>query len=246
MIVWWMLTHARSFLGGFSAGLALLSTKVLFVFPLLGFLPLSRSPRRYLLAVLGCSGLALAVLWSLTGPAFLGVLGQSRNISPPQIWMLLHLVSGGWIPAGGPLIAYGSVIALAGLAWMVARRHTAALSTSFSSFAAYWILLYGTLMLVSAKSQGAYVGIFLLPALAHAIGHARLLAVWLALGALAAIEPSLFYRLGQPIPASFGEVRGWLGAADLTLQFGLVTLIAWFVRDAWRTLAQHRAAPVVG
>lgn len=240
LLTWAAITRSREMLAGAVTSAAMLCTKVLFLLPLAGFFGLARSRVKYVAVIVPAGVLAVLVLWRLTGTAFLSTLGQSGNISPPQIWILLHFLSQGLIPAGAPVISF-SVVALLLLAAFVGGLWRADdIKSHFSSFAAGWTLLFALLMLLSPKSQGAYFANFALPCLCLILNHPRLLAVWVIAGGLGVIEPSLFYRLGEQLPATVTAIRGPAGLLDLFLQSLLVTGFAVLAWHAWTIFRRPR------
>jgi hypothetical protein len=240
LLTWAALSRSREVLAGFVTAAAMLCTKVLFLLPLAGFFGLARSRPRYLALIVPTGVVAALVLWQLTGTAFLSTLGQSGNISPPQIWILLHFLSQGLIPAGTPVISFSVVALLLLVAFAGAISRADELRKNFTVFAAGWTVLFALLLILSPKSQGAYFANFALPCLLLVIDRPRLLVVWVVAGALGVIEPSLFYRLGEQHPASIAAVRGPAGFLDLALQ---AVLVASFAALAWHAWQIFRRAP---
>ena len=242
LLVWIAAARSRDVLASSITTAAMLCTKALFLLPLAGFFGLARSRAKFLAVIMPAGVVTVLVLWWLTGSAFLSTLGQSGNISPPQIWIILHFLSLGQIPAGTPSISF-SVIALLLLAAFVGGSWRAdAIKKSFSTIAAGWTLLFALLMLLSPKSQGAYFANFALPCLCLVLDRPRLLAVWIFAGALAVIEPSMFYRFGEQLPTSFTALHGAAGALDITLQAMLVAAFATLAWQAWRDF--RRSTPL--
>ncbi len=241
LLTWAALSRSRDVLAGSVTAAAMLCTKVLFLLPLVGFFGLAHSRVRYLAVLVPTGGIAALLLWQLTGTAFLSTLGQSSNISPPQVWILLHFLSQGRIPAGTPVISFSVIVVLLLAAFFGAIWRADDLRKDFAAFAAGWTVLFALLLLLSPKSQGAYFANFALPCLCLIIDRPRLLVVWVVAGALAVIEPSLFYRFGEQLPANFAAVRGPAGFLDLALQALLVTGFATLAWHAWKIF---RRAPV--
>ncbi len=191
--------------GDLAAGLATvgaaLVTKPLFALPAVALLGASRARPRFLAAAVPAALAVLAALWALTGRAFLHVLHQSENLSPPNVWIWLHWLSGGAIAhehRGLSLVVLGVVLAFG--AWYFAR-HAAAVASGPRGFFAAWTVLFVVSMLLNLKSMGAYLAYFALPALVlcSAPPHRGALAAWLVLGSLAPVESSLWYRTGAPL-----------------------------------------------
>jgi hypothetical protein len=234
LLVWLALRQSRDTLGGAIAAAAMLFTKATFVVPLAGLFGIARARLRFVAVIAAVGLVTLLVLVKLTGSDFLAVLRRSGNISPPQIWILLHFLSAGVVPAGTPVLSFVVIAGafLAALGGSLAKADE--LRTSWPKFAAGWSVLLATMIVLSPKSQGAYFGYFALPALAVGLGRPRFLAIWVLTGALAVIEPSVFYRLGEQLPDGPAAVHGLWGAIDLGLQAVLVLAIVWIAWQCWR------------
>jgi hypothetical protein len=92
-------------------------------------------------------------------------------------------------------------------------------------------------MLLSPKSEGAYLANFALPCLAWMIDRPKWIFLWAALGAVGAVESSLFYRLGEVCPAGWSDLRSPAMAADFLLQVLEVGALSAIAAAAWRALA---------
>lgn len=237
--VWLLIGKSRESSAACVAAAAFLFTKAIFLLPFAGFVALVRRRARFV-AIVATVGIAtVVVLFALTGTEFLDVLGESKNISPPQVWLLLHFVSGGLIPAGGRWISFAVLLIAVAVAAVTSFRRAPELRESPRMFFACWTLLFATTIILMPKGQGPYVAYFLLPVLALAHAKPALLTVWVFAGALAATEPSLFYRLGERHPAGFSAINDVWGAVDIILQTCLVASIAWLGRASWRTVQNH-------
>lgn len=234
LLTWLAIRNGREGLAGGVTTAAFLATKAVFLIPFAAFLGMVRSRPRYLAILVPAGAATLAILWFLTGRAFLGVLGQSGNVSPPQIWLLLHLVSAGWIPYGGTALSFIALAATLLGAFAVGSSLAARLRSSWPAFAAAWVLVISIMCVLFPKGQGAYLAYLLLPALFFALESPVYLAVWTVAGAIAAVEPSLFYRLGQQKPAAFSQIQGLPGFADIALQAALVGALLWIAFRSWR------------
>ena len=237
LFTWLAATRHRDYRAGFRAAAGMLITKPLFILPLAGFLGLVRSRRAYLGVLVPVGVASAALLWHLTGRAFLMTLGQSHNISPPNLWIILHFLSAGRIPAGGPILSFSALAILLVGALFLGVRHAETLRASFADFAAGWTLLFALLMLLSPKSEGAYLANFALPCLAWLIDRPKWILLWTGLGAVGVVESSLFYRLGEICPADWAEVAGPAMAVDLVLQLLEVTALVAIAALAWRALS---------
>lgn len=252
LLTWTLAVRGRDIAAGTVALAGLLFTKALFLLPLAGFLGFAGSRKRFLSVLLPAGIFGAILLWLLTGPEFMAVLGQSHNISPPQIWILLHAATGGIVPAGGRAISFTVMLVFLCLAFVTGAKRTMVLHQSFAAFAAYWVVLFGVTMILSPKSQGAYFGIFSLPALVLVLDRPAALVVWVFLGTLAPIVPSIFYRLGEPLSASLDGIPGLLGWVDLLLQTCMVVAIFFLAWQAWRIGQESEArlgttpSPVIG
>jgi hypothetical protein len=232
LVIWLVVRRSSDGTASAVATFAALATKATIIVPLALLLGIVRSPLRFLACLVPIGAIAGFVLWRLTGTQFLSVLSQSGNISPPQIWLLLHFLSHGIITAGTSAISFVVVIGIVGIAFIFGRRSAELLRSSPASFAALWVLVFSLLIVLSPKSQGAYLGYLLLPSLVLCVSNVRALIVWVTAGAIAVVEPSLFYRLGEPHPAAWRDVQMPWGAVDLVLQASLVTMLVW---SAWQT-----------
>ncbi len=242
VLTWFALRQSRDILGSGISTLGMLAVKALYLLPLAAFFGLARSRWKYLAVLAPVGALTIVVLHHLTGTAFLGMLGQSGNISPPQIWIPLHLLSQGLIPSGSPLISFSVILVLLGSAFYFGWKLASAIKTSPEIFMAGWTMLFALLMVLSPKSQGAYFLNLALPCLALALHRPRFLVVWAIFGALAGVEPSIFYRLGEQQPGGFSEIKSLGVAVDLGLQAVMVVMLLWIAREAWRTFNQPTPA----
>ncbi len=234
LVVWIAVVAGRSVAAGSLAVLGVLITKPLFAIPAAAFAGLSRRRWRYLAGAAVPALVVLGMLILLTGPKFLGVLSESRNVSPPNLWIWLHWFSGGRIAIGNPLLSFSMVVITGAFAIWLFARYRAAIEHRPSLFFAAWTLLFAVSMLVNLKSMGAYFGYFALPALALFLDppHPGALLAWVVFGTLGPIESSLWYRTGERL------LIGWPDSPWLALEYGLqgVMLICLIVL----ALAAHR------
>lgn len=199
LLVWLVCVHRRDFGAGLLTIVCTLFTKPLFVIPAAAFFGLSRKRPRFLLGAAPAAAVVLLALWALTGRAFLQVLSQSGNISPPNLWIWLHWLSAGRIPIEHPSLSLAMVAVVTLLGLIYFARHAEAIASSPQRFYAAWTVLFVLSLLLNLKSLGAYVAYFSLPALVIFFqrGHRTALAAWVVLGTLAPIESSLWYRSGE-------------------------------------------------
>jgi len=233
LLIWGFVARKSDLAASATGAACALLTKATIVVPLAAFLGMSRSRVRFL-SILSVVGVVTATsLWKLTGTAFLAVLSQGGNISPPQIWLLLHLLTAGAIPAGTNAISLivvgGIVLAALGLG----ARLRDVLVAEFPPFAGFWVTLFAALIILSPKSQGAYFGYLALPLLTLVANDRRGLLLWLVTGALVVVEPSLFYRTGELHPAHWSQIGSMEARIDIALQFVLVGCFSFFAWYAW-------------
>lgn len=224
LLLWHSLLRFREVGAGLLTVIFTLFTKPLFVVPAAALLGLSQRRWRFLAGAVPAAAVVLVALWALTGRQFLQVLGQSDNISPPNLWIWLHWLSAGWIPIENPLLSLVmvGVVTLLAAAYFAAYRER--ITSNSSRYFAAWTVIFVLSMLLNLKSLGAYFGYFALPSLAvfFDLGDRRALGWWLALGTLAPIESSLWYRIdcqlltglpGTPLVALEYALQGVMLAA---------------------------------
>jgi hypothetical protein len=230
LLLWQVLLRGREFGAGALTVLAVTLTKPLFVIPAALIFGLSRRRLHFLLGAVPLALGVLAILWFGTGRAFLSVLSQGNNISPPNVWIWLHWLSAGHIDIVQRGLSLALVLSIAAFGFVVFARRAPVLLASYRHFTAAWTLVFAIFMLFSLKSLGAYFAYFALPAfgLFMAQRNVRALALWMLMGAVAPVECSLWFRLGEPLitglPASPAV---WLEFALQGVQLVCLVVFAW-------------------
>lgn len=225
-----------------AGGGAMLVTKPLFLLPLVW--GAWRAPKAWsYVLILGAIGtIAGAILWRLAGPAVFEVLREGRELSPPNLWLLLDPLMGGRLTDGNTAVL--SAVALASGALVGSVLLAGAPPTSFTSGAAAWTAAWCVVMVLSPKSLGNYAALFLMP-LTFATVRTGARIDWMLLGVLnvtAAVHPSLWYRLGSPRPHSLRE----LDRVAHVIEFGMEgVMVAVILLVGIRAAARVRRAASV-
>lgn len=230
LLLWHVVLLGREFGAGGLTVLAVATTKPLFIIPAALIFGLSRRRRRFLASALPLALGVLATLWLLTGRAFLGVLSQGDNISPPNIWIWLHWLSAGHIGITHRGLSLAIVFSVAVFGFGLFARSATVLLASYRHFTAAWTFVFAVFMLFSLKSLGAYFAYFALPAfgLFMAQRHTRSLILWMIMGAVAPIECSLWFRLGEPLITGLPERPAiWVEFALQGVQLFCLVAFAW-------------------
>lgn len=231
-----LLVRQRPIAAGASAVVGTLLTKAFLLIFVVPLLLASERPWRYLGGLALAAVPAAAVLWVWIGAAGLMPLRQAGAWSPPNIWFLLNAASGGAIPVGSPtvtLVAVAAVTALAAV-FMVSKRDV--LKVSAVGLALAWVFTYAALMLLSPKSMGNYVAIFLMPLIfvtAQKRGNTAFLLA-LVLAVLAAVEPSFWFRLGSPDFGGFSFLQNSGEMLELMMESGIVVALVGIMVWCWR------------
>lgn len=234
-------------LAGMAVGAAMVITKALFVVVVPALLVLARRPAAF---VGGALLLGLPVLaWQFLSSewAFLMPLQLGREPLSPNLWSVLYPLAGGWLAAVSPsLLNYAGLAGVMGVSSFWAWRHGRHLPLP-QAVAVVWVLAFSLVMLLVRSAYANYIFAFLMPLLAARIinfSSRREVAVLLVFNILCIIQPSLWWRLGQPFYRLTDLARPAF-LLEYLLEAGIVAGLLYFIVLCFRPIGSgpHSAAP---
>ncbi|MGA0558958.1 hypothetical protein ACO2Q8_20040 [Larkinella sp. VNQ87] len=211
------------YLSGLLLALGILSTKAVFILIIIPFLLLTRRLVPFLagLATLGIP--AVLFLFLKTGFLFIEQpLEEGTYLKAPNWASMLHPWVGNWVNFESSVWNYaGLVICLLVGAWMLQGRGQRDFRHYFPLF---YIAVFSTMTMVQKNAVANYAYLFMLPLVFQLIDfqNRNALLLLLAFNVLAAIHPSLWWRIGQPYYQSISEI--W-GRTDYALEYGIELFI---------------------
>jgi hypothetical protein len=233
-------TYRRPFRAGLVVGLGLLVTKALFVVVIPALFFWMRDKVRFTLGMAAVGLPVLAFWYYFGGLSFLMPIDITQDPLAPNLWSVAYPFLGDWVERANPRVfnwlGLGLIILVSCL--FTLRRRNDAPETWLSQL---WVLAFGLVMLVLRSSYANYVFAFVLPlwVLVLARPQARTLrTVVLVLNVLAAVQPSLWWRLGLPF-YRFADLTEPLRFLEYGTQLGLVVGVAYLVWWVWSQ--RHRA-----
>lgn len=221
---------------------ALLATKALTAFVVLALLAWMARPRRFLLGLAVVGVPALLLMLSLTGSGILTPLSVGTMRFAANGWTILGPLIGDFMPYAGVVSSTG-LVALLGVSllggWQLRRARVA----YEYALPILWLLIYGTLMLVHKSSFGNYVFIYALPLVFTQVEwqNRRDVGMLLLLSATAAIHPTLWWAMDQPIYTSWRQLQNPAYAAEYALGLAMLAGVSYFVRKAYRQTVKRQA-----
>lgn len=237
--LWVWAANANAFRLGLLMAAMLIVTKALAVLIVIAVLFWVRRPVQYVAGLLVVGLPALVLLYLLTGNGMLTPLMFANMPFAPNLPTVLAPLIGDFTPYAGLLSAAGLFIVLGVSAyggWQLRRNNV----PYERALPILWVLCYGLMMFVHKSSFGNYVFIYALPLMTLFPNwkNAWSISVLLILNGLAAVHPSLWWRIGAPIysnPALLGTERYLI---EYLIEIGIVASVGYFVWLAYRQINQ--------
>jgi len=243
MPFFWFAIQARPLLVASVALVGLLVTKALFVLALIPPILVMRKPLVYI-AGLGITGaITFLPLWFVVGNDLFMPLSEGSSVSPPNFWFTINALSGGRMPLGNPMLSFAGLGLTLAFSCVFFWIHREQIRDSIQGYAIGWIFLFCCLMLLSPKSLGNYVAIYLLPLtfLVILLQDRFAFYLMLTLNVLASMQPSLWYRLGSPTYTDFSFLTNMPELLDFTMQLGMLVIFALLMQRSWIWLSTRPA-----
>ncbi len=233
--LWVWANRASAFGLGLLMAVMLIVTKALAVLIALALLFWVRRPLQYVAGLLLIGVPALVVLYALTGEGMLTPLMFASMPFAPNLPTVLAPLIGDFTAYAGLLSAVGliAVLVLSAYGGWQLRRANIPYERALPIL---WVLCYGMLMVVHKSSFGNYVFIYALPlmTLIPDWNNARPVAILLVLNVMAAVHPSVWWRLGAPIYTDPAMINTKKYAVEYCMEIMIVASVGYFVWLAYR------------
>lgn len=239
MPFFWFAIQGRPLLAASVAMVGFLVTKALFVLVLILPILVMRKPLMYMTGLGAIGSITFLPLWFFVGNDLFMPLSEGSSVSPPNLWFTINALSGGLIPLGNPVLSFTGLGLTLALSCMFFWVHREQICDSIQGYAIGWIFLFCCLMLLSPKSLGNYVAIYLMPlTFLVVLLHDRFaFYLMLVLNVLASIQTSLWYRLGSPTHTNFSFLTNIPELLDFTMQLGMLMIFALLMYRSWLWLS---------
>jgi hypothetical protein len=231
----------RAFAAGLVLGLALVVTKALFVLlvPVVFFWV---SGKVRLVAGMLAVGLpVLAVLFYLGGWSFLMPVQLAQEPLSPNLWSVLHPVLGDFFDKIPPkLFNYAALLGVVGVSTAAVFRWKQRGLSYAAMLLRAWVLVFSLIMLLVPSAYAVYGFAFALPLVAGGLpGYAsgRPLFFLLLFNFLSVLQPSAWWRLGQPF-YQFSDLTTLSFLLEYAMQVGIVGCLLYFVGWLWSGVSE--------
>lgn len=243
----WVWQQRKSpFLGGLLLAFGLLSTKAVFVFLLVPiFLMTPHKQKVPLVGAMALLGLpVLAFLYWKTGTAFIEMqVNEGEYLKAPNWRSVLHPIAGSLLANTGGIGKWVTmavtlaILTLTGLR-LYGRRLVDALPLIF-------LIAFGCMTVLQQNAVSNYAYLFMLPLVFTLTDFKNAPATWLLIGfnALAAIHPSLWWRIGQPYYNGFGMFSRWEYALEYGIEVVLVIGFIYYALQGFRQISGISLSP---
>lgn len=224
---------------GIIMGFGLLTSKAFLIFAAASTFWAARRPLSYFLGLSIPISICYGMLWFVVGEKLLMPFRQASAPSPPNIWFLLNALSNGQVPLASPLLSLGSLMVVAFLSCVFFRTYCEKLNNSVLGYSKGWVVIYALLMLLSPKSFGNYVQMFLMPLFFISFSQKRtenpLIVLTGLLSIVACVQPSLWFSLGQPMYNSWSSLTSLAIVVEIAAEMSIVVLLCLIIRHVWQT-----------
>ena len=216
--------------------LGFLVTKAVFVLFLPALLFLIKKPIRWIwpMAVLGM--MVLLFLYNTSQWEFIGQpTAEANTFRAPNLPSVLSPITFGIFHFGAKFWNWIGLIITVGMGVFAANRFKKLPLTY--SLSAVWVLLFGTMMVVQQSAYSSYIFIFLLPLSLVWIdfNNKKEVVILLVFNVVAAIHPSLWWRLQQPKYTSpLAIFQKPIYILDYGLQILVLLSTLYFLRLVWK------------
>ncbi|WP_157580137.1 hypothetical protein [Rudanella lutea] len=234
LVAVWVWQEKKSpFWGGVLLALGLLSTKAVFVFLIIPlFLMAPNHQKAPLVAGLAALGLpVLAFLYWKTGLLFIEQpLDEGEYLKAPNWRSVLNPIIGGFIPENGGVWKW--VMMLVTLVIISLTGIRAYGKRLVDTLPLIFLVAFGSMTVLQQNAVSNYAYLFVLPVVFTMTDFKSRLTTFLLVGfnALAAIHPSLWWRIGQP----FYKGLSMFSRPEYALEYGIeLALVAGFLYYAW-------------
>lgn len=239
VLVVWFVVREKTLQAAAAGIVGLAATKALFIIPLVAIVFGTRRRFTFLAALVIFGTFVFAPLWFLVGNKLFMPLQESSQISPPNIWFIVNAILNGIVPLGTPLLSFVLLSVVAALGCAFFWFHREVIQSSVAGHAIGWIFLFNCLMLLSPKSLGNYVTIFLMPLTFVMVLKRDRWAMWLSLGLseLASVQPSLWYRLGSPAHIGYSFLGNLPELVELIMELAMVAIFGALLYRSWNWIS---------
>ena len=241
----------RPFLGGIILGLGMLATKAVFILVLIALFLLTLHNRRFVLRfVAGLLVVGLPVALFVYAEAGLLFIEQQSHegdyLKAPNWRSLLNPLLNDAMRSMGVVWKWGGlVITLAVMmrgVWLVRKWHPNWRYQDYMPF--IYTLTFSTMTVVQQNAISNYAYLFMLPLVFSMTNFHR--TGWclglIGFNILAAIHPTLWWRLGQPYYDRFTDLLRPVASLEYSIEIGLVIGFVYYAVQAMNAL--RRPKPV--
>ncbi|MGM9509569.1 hypothetical protein ACS5NO_17670 [Larkinella sp. GY13] len=232
---------------GVVLALALIFTKALPVLLIIPVLFLVEKPLRYILG-LAITGLpALGILVALVGTKFTTPMSIAELPFAPNLWTVLSPITGDF-RSYSSLLLWGGV----GLTVVVTTLGAMILKQRMSyakALPVLWTLCFCFMMFIHKNSFSNYAFIFLMPMLLNTIDlrSRRQVAVLILFNALVVIQPSYWWRMGNPIFTQWSDLTSMANLIEYAMELTIMGCLVYFLHHLYQMIShnqfQHVNAP---
>jgi hypothetical protein len=211
-------------------GLALLTTKAIFVLILVPLFLIEKQKIRFLIPLVSIGLISLAILYPLVGMEFMQPMDEAKVLRAPNILSVINPWFFNSIGVGEKFWNWIGLLTSVGLASLAAiRSQNADFRVMLSRV---WIVLYATMMIVQQSSYSNYIFLFLIPLVFYVIDWTSKKQVILLLifNLLCVTHPSYWWRSGMVKYLQPSDITAQPAyVLDYIMQVGIVVLTVYFI-----------------
>ncbi|GAB3751133.1 hypothetical protein [Spirosoma pomorum] len=235
----------RPFLAGLVLGLGMLATKAVFILMLIAVgLIMLRNFRQAIWFVAGLATIGLPVagfmFWK-TGTLFLEQQSLEGDwLKAPNLRSLLNPFFAAGLQSAGKIWKWGGLLITIAVAlrtvWLIRTRTTTWTYRDYIPFV--YIAIYSAMTVVQQNAISNYAYLFMLPLVFTLLNFER--TSWclalIGFNALAAVHPSLWWRIGQPYYNQLSDLLQPLASLEYSIEILLTIGFVYYAVQALRVL----------
>jgi hypothetical protein len=235
----------RPFLAGLVLGLGMLATKAVFILMLIAVgLIMLRNFRQAIWFVAGLATIGLPVagfmFWK-TGTLFLEQQSLEGDwLKAPNLRSLLNPFFATGLQSAGKIWKWGGLLITIAVAlrtvWLIRTRTTTWTYRDYIPFV--YIAIYSAMTVVQQNAISNYAYLFMLPLVFTLLNFER--TSWclalIGFNALAAVHPSLWWRIGQPYYNQLSDLLQPLASLEYSIEILLTIGFVYYAVQALRVL----------